>query len=426
MKLARHFTAFGHIYQNDPYRQRRVTNHSKITWQVPSISAPQSYLPYSDYTSQQQQDALSAAPRTDSLASNGFHSEQEQTLSSQRQGTYKDMRQDSLLTTITTTGRTTSTLVTAHPFLHSTATTLSLSEELRKQKYQDTASCCFWPSLLYPCGEHQRRRPSWRWLCFMGFFFLLSVGGLLLFICFPRLPLVSMAQTADTYGQELAEWGPPQNPFYRTTWQLNLTLDNHPNFIPLHITHMDLVLRLHPSSLNATTSSSSSPPFTDILPGSLNTSTTILSSNQSHTIPRTPSSSSSAPPPPRLTAAAATSTTDNVPETSPSLNDEQNTTPNKNDTTVPFAWSTLPSMTLNTDGKNQVVNAIFHIDYVAPTSNLTDPTFAQLYKCGPHIITDPPALNVSLHITFHILHYLWTPTMTVYPSEGNGLICPAN
>ncbi|ORZ12749.1 hypothetical protein BCR42DRAFT_493484 [Absidia repens] len=378
------------IYQNDPYRQRRVTNHSKITWQVPSISAPQSYLPYSDYTSQQQQEVLSAAPRTDSLASNGFHAEQEQTLSSQRQGTYKDVRQDSLLTTITSTGRTTSTLVTAHPFLHSTATTLSLSEELRKQKYQDTAFCCFWPSLLYPCGQHQRQRPSWRWLCFMGFIFLLSIGGLLLFICFPRLPLVSMAQTADTYGQELAEWGPPQNPFYRTTWQLNLTLDNHPNFIPLHITHMDLILRLHPSSLNATTSSSPSPPFTEILPGSVNTSSTTLSSNQSHTIPQRPPPPLSSSAAATAAATAATTTATSAPVTSASFDDARNTPRNENDTTVSFAWSTLPSMTLNTDGKNQVVNAIFHIDYVAPTSNLTDPTFAQLYKCGPHIITDPP------------------------------------
>jgi hypothetical protein len=173
---------------------------------------------------------------------------------------------------------------------------------------------------------------------------------------------------ADTFGQEPADWGPPQHPFYRTTWQLNLTFDNQPNFIPLHLIQMDLVLALHPSFWNTSSVISSD---------GRNTSTQLAATEEM----------------------------------------EQ-----------PFAWATLPDMTLNVDGQHQTVNAIFHIDYVASTSNLTDPTFAQLYNaCGPKNINNPPALNVSLHNTFHILHYLWLPTMVIYPSEENdGLICPSN
>ncbi|KAI8335927.1 hypothetical protein BC941DRAFT_471891 [Chlamydoabsidia padenii] len=300
-----------------------------ITWQSPSTTTIHSYLPYSDHSFQQQQPIghhaptllpPQPAPTLISLNDTGYH----------RVGDHltKDIRQDSVLTTITTT---------APPRLvHSAVTTLSMSEAIRKQRN-------------HRCG---------RWVLFILGCSLFCAGGVVLFICLPRLPLVTMAPMADTFGQEPADWGPPLHPFYRTTWQLNLTFDNQPNFIPLHLVQMDMVLSLR------------------------NTSNTLASSNN-------------------MTNGMEL---------------------------VPFAWATLPDMTLKVDRQHETVNAIFHIDYVAATSNLTDPTFAQLFNaCGPKNINNPPALNVSLHITFHILHYLWSPTMVVYPSEENdGLICPSN
>lgn len=390
------------IYRNDPYRNRRANYKSKyfklsscfwtekgqrltfflllsfkdsITWQCPSATTVQSYLPYSDQSSQQSglhgtsqlgQASTSSHPPSQPAPTMITLSDNSQSLGTMT----RDIRQDSLLTTITTTANT-----NRSPFLHSAVTTLSLSEELRKQKkhqHGETGWWNQWPYLIlfYPCCCGNGRRPSWRWLLFMLCCILFCVGGIVLFICLPRLPKVTMAPMADTFGQEPADWGPPQHPFYRTTWQLNLTFDNQPNFIPLHLVQMDLVLALHPSFWN--------------------TSSVIASDGRN------------------TTTALATA--------------------NEEEMEQPFAWATLPDMTLNVDGQHQAVNAIFHIDYVASTSNLTDPTFAQLYNaCGPKNINNPPALNVSLHITFHILHYLWLPTMVVYPAEENdGLICPSN
>ncbi|KAI8338429.1 hypothetical protein BC941DRAFT_422897 [Chlamydoabsidia padenii] len=256
-------------------------------------------------------------------------------------------------------------------------TTLSLSEEIRKQKHKQDSTgwrrhtsgylyCCF-------CCWNDQRGFSWKRCCFVILCFLLLVTGVLLFICLPRLPQVTMASTANTVGQDL-DWGPPSHPFYRSTWQLNLTLDNRPNFIPLHLLQMDLVLFIHPSTWNSSL--------------------------------------------PSLDAFNSTTTVTNAPN-------NNNSDDRMMDIATPFAWSTLPGMTLNTTP--QTVNAIFHIDYVAPTSNMTDSTFAQLYQaCGPHLITDPPPLNVSLQITFHLLHYLWLPAITVYPIDDDGLICPVN
>jgi hypothetical protein len=137
------------------------------------------------------------------------------------------------------------------------------------------------------------------------------------------------------------DWGPSSHPFYRSTWKLNLTLDNHHNFVPLHLLQTDLVLSIHPPDLMDT----------------------------------------------------------------------------------PFAWSSLPEMTLDVGART--VTAVFRIDYAAPTR--TDPTFAHLYQaCGPHLVTDPPPLNVSLQVTFHILNYPWLATTTVYPTDDAGLICPVN
>ncbi|CAO3599929.1 unnamed protein product [Absidia cylindrospora] len=267
-----------HAYQNDPYRNRRIqANQNSITWQCPSTRSIQSYLPYSKGTTQQKHGIVlpTASPtttRTNSLEDNGFHNQQDQ-----RVGVNKDVRQDSLLTTITTAARASSSLSPNRPFLHSTMTSLSLSEEIRKQKYQHEVtgwrrhsplalcSCCF--------GWNGKRRPSWKWICFAAVCFLLIIGGILLFFCLPRLPFVTMAPMADTYGQDLADYrGPPQHPFYRTSWQLNLTMDNHPNFIPLHLIQMDLVLYIHPSSWN--TSSALDTNTNTSLPG--NSSTNAL------------------------------------------------------------------------------------------------------------------------------------------------------
>lgn len=217
-------------------------------------------------------------------------------------------------------------------------TSLSLSEEIRKQKHrQDTrwrytlstlccCCCCCW---------HDQVGFSWKWFWAIVLCLLLLASGILLFVCLPRVPHVSMPATAAAVGQ--LDWGPSSHPFYRSTWKLNLTLDNRGNFVPLHLLQTDLVLSILPDT--------------------------------------------------------------------------------------PIAWSSLPDMTLEVGART--VTAVFRIDYAAPTR--TDPTFAHLYQaCGPHLVTDPPPLNVSLQATFHILNYPTLATTTVYPTDDNGLICPVN
>ncbi|ORX49123.1 hypothetical protein DM01DRAFT_310216 [Hesseltinella vesiculosa] len=239
------------------------------------------------------------------------------------------LRQDSLLTTITT-----ATPSYPFPVAEPHPTTMSLCEELRKQQqYQHIG----W-------SHHARRWVCHRWCLVLLLVFLALAAALVLFFCWPRLPLVAMASTADTFGLDAPDWGPPQSPFYHTTWQLNLTLDNRPNFIPLHLRQVDLVLNM-------------------------------LNYNSDLTI-------------------------------------------------IPFASTSLSDLTLVA---KQDFNAVFAVNYTAVSSNLTDPTFAQFYNaCGPHMVNNPPALNVSLDITFHFWHFIWLPTLTVHPPDDTGLICPSN
>ncbi|KAI9300025.1 hypothetical protein BJ944DRAFT_273600 [Cunninghamella echinulata] len=181
---------------------------------------------------------------------------------------------------------------------------------------------------------------------------------------------MTLTNIADPYGQETADWGPPDHPFYKTNWQLNITFNNQPNFIPLPIAQMDLTLYIHSSSSSPSPSSSISIP-----PSSISTNNHYYSNHSF---------------------------------------------------IYPLAYSSLPSITLNKN-ETKTLSSLFHIDYAAPTSNLSDPIFAQLYNaCGPHLINSPPALNMSLQITFHLLHYLWSSTVDVYPTGGSGLICPTD
>lgn len=320
----------------------------------------------------------------------------------------QQLRQDSLLTTITTT-TSTAPMINHNPCLRSALTTLSLSEELRKQKEQNET--IDWFSFFFLCGcfknkekrkkknklkkkkknWRQSRYCTWKWICLWITLFFLIVGGILIFFCWPRLPFITLANIADPFGQESADWGPPDHPFYKTNWQLNITLNNQPNFIPLNIVQMDLTLNMH-FSTNASTFSN--------LSSSISTASSL----------------------PSIDNNSNSSNNNNI-----NKNNNNNDNNYKNNPfTYSLAYTTLPSIVLNKN-ETKTLNALFHIDYAASTSNLSDPIFAQLYNaCGPHLINSPPALNISLQVTFHLLHYLWSSTVNIFPTGGSGLICPTD
>ncbi|KAI8059443.1 hypothetical protein BC940DRAFT_371879 [Gongronella butleri] len=313
-------------FQNDATRSSLDDEHNRSA--LRKTRERPTYLPYSSMstvnTKKEESDkekadlpatTLGDASRTATMTQHGF-------------------RQDSLLTTITTTPAATSGLAYYHTHQDATATTMSLCEELRKQQQKQAHGRV---PLLTACWLPPKR---WCFACLACV--LVLVTALVLFFCWPRLPIVTMASMVDTYGLETPDWGPPQTPYYRTTWQLNVTMDNRPNFVPLHIRQMDLTLNL------------------------LNNSTY-----------------SSLPP-------------------------------------TAFATSTIPDLTLH---DKQEIYAIFPIN--ATNASLPDLAFVQLYNaCGPHIVNNPPALNVSLAITFHFWYFIWLPTLTVYPTDAQGLICP--
>ncbi|KAG0166217.1 hypothetical protein DFQ30_007449 [Apophysomyces sp. BC1015] len=88
-----------------------------------------------------------------------------------------------------------------------------------------------------------------------------------------------------------------------------------------------------------------------------------------------------------------------------------------------FAWSKAGPLTLAPQTITPL-RLVFDVNY--DTSTLTDTTFQNLYHaCGPQKMGTPPALNVVLHVAFHIFGIPWTPTVTVTPPTG-GFLCPAN
>ncbi|KAI9322798.1 hypothetical protein BX666DRAFT_2109222 [Dichotomocladium elegans] len=80
----------------------------------------------------------------------------------------------------------------------------------------------------------------WRWLCYVigAIVFTLAVGGITLYFCWPRTPLIMM----DDHAQSIylpTDWGPDEHPWLRATWQLNVMLDNTQNWIPTRLQDLE-------------------------------------------------------------------------------------------------------------------------------------------------------------------------------------------
>ncbi|KAI8070732.1 hypothetical protein BC940DRAFT_317530 [Gongronella butleri] len=76
-------------------------------------------------------------------------------------------------------------------------------------------------------------------------FMALIFGGIATFFCWPRTPMVvvsSYAQRQDP--QKATQWGitPDKRPWMEGQWLINITLDNHENWIPTHIAKIDFTL----------------------------------------------------------------------------------------------------------------------------------------------------------------------------------------
>ncbi|KAI7879017.1 hypothetical protein K492DRAFT_196353 [Lichtheimia hyalospora FSU 10163] len=76
---------------------------------------------------------------------------------------------------------------------------------------------------------------------------LFMLAAIATFVCWPRTPQIKLAEQG-TVGrargpEDATDWGPDQqHPWLRTSWLVNVTLDNHDNFIPTRVNRLDVVL----------------------------------------------------------------------------------------------------------------------------------------------------------------------------------------
>ncbi|KAI8889712.1 hypothetical protein K501DRAFT_170265, partial [Backusella circina FSU 941] len=117
--------------------------------------------------------------------------------------------------------------------------------------------------------KRQKKSSMWK-LCLLLSLVTLATAGILTFFCWPRLPQLELkSEKAERIG-EPADWGPDAHPSYRAVWVLNMTLNNHANYIPTHIQDIELTLSdrdTHLAFASATTGAVTLPPHQDtILP----------------------------------------------------------------------------------------------------------------------------------------------------------------
>lgn len=106
------------------------------------------------------------------------------------------------------------------------------SNDKRRSRY-----CC-------GCRAHSR-------LTVFFIFFVFVLGFIAAFICWPRIPRVMMGGSLNTLngppdwrtGEDLpSDASISSLPSLRATWQINVTLDNRDNWIPIYLTRLDFVL----------------------------------------------------------------------------------------------------------------------------------------------------------------------------------------
>ncbi|KAI9469669.1 MAG: hypothetical protein EXX96DRAFT_587034 [Benjaminiella poitrasii] len=133
-----------------------------------------------------------------------------------------------------------------------------------------SSSCPSSPSTVTKQRRDRRHREGWRYYalchCCCGrnslfsrmfvfcLFSFLMVGGVAAFFCWPRTPRVSMGGGADSLNGRPDWWNGqrtplppadapiPSRPSLQATWQVNVTLDNRDNWIPIHVNQLDFVM----------------------------------------------------------------------------------------------------------------------------------------------------------------------------------------
>ncbi|KAI9313247.1 hypothetical protein BX666DRAFT_1981132 [Dichotomocladium elegans] len=92
-----------------------------------------------------------------------------------------------------------------------------------------------------------RRRTSRRIIILIAFAAVIIIAAIVTFFCWPRTPQIRLAAQGagarSRHPDDATDWGPDQqHPYLRTSWLINVTLDNHENFITTHVSRLDLVL----------------------------------------------------------------------------------------------------------------------------------------------------------------------------------------
>ena len=94
--------------------------------------------------------------------------------------------------------------------------------------------------------RHRQQKTLVRPLLFAGFALLLLLS-LAFFFCWPRTPKLRLASQGAAgrirRPDDQTDWGnDPQHPWLKTAWIVNVTLDNHDNFIPTHVHTLELIM----------------------------------------------------------------------------------------------------------------------------------------------------------------------------------------
>ncbi|KAI7860277.1 hypothetical protein BDC45DRAFT_494052 [Circinella umbellata] len=95
--------------------------------------------------------------------------------------------------------------------------------------------------------ERQQKRKGLLRPLFIVLFVIFLMIGFAFFFCWPRIPKIRLAPQAAAgrirRPEDQTDWGPDQqHPWLKTAWIVNVTLDNHENFIPTRVNTLELVM----------------------------------------------------------------------------------------------------------------------------------------------------------------------------------------
>lgn len=105
------------------------------------------------------------------------------------------------------------------------------------------------PSPLAPSKEKTPSEEGF-WYCHRGclllcLFFFIVILGFLLFLVWPRVPLLRIEGTSIVTPVEIVQTqqGWMQNVMFTTTWLVNVTVDNRQNYIPTRLNKVQVIVK---------------------------------------------------------------------------------------------------------------------------------------------------------------------------------------